>query len=291
MQAGPSGSERSPGPSCHRKSSAVLNQTLFLGAQASEDRPRCSSLPFLSRARGSAVPFQDTIRAAKPGAALNLRPSEAGARGAPADLRQRQKFARWGRGSSRHAASGTGDGRPALRMGSELQVPARHRGSERESGLREGRRPRRALLESGLGGAYVWGLPGCCAVLAQVARPRRWLRGEAGDPRGAGRDGSCGSLPRRPRAAQSPHCVQGARPRRDSVADVATPLPRRAGSPDRPGSDAEANSAHDPARVADAQRPLEHHAPEDWLRGAQRGAGKPKLTDGGGGRWHGATRA
>lgn len=83
MQAGRSGSERSPGPSCHRKSSDVLNQTPFLGTQASEDHPRCSSLPFLSRARGGAVPFQDTIGAAKPRAALNLRPSEAGIPGCP----------------------------------------------------------------------------------------------------------------------------------------------------------------------------------------------------------------
>lgn len=122
--------------------------------------------------------------------------------------------------------------------------------------------------------AYVWGRPGCCAVLPKVGRPRCWRSEEAGDSRGAGHGGSVGSLPGRPCAAQSTGCAPGARPRRDAVADVATPLPRRAGSPDRPDSDAEGNSAHDPARVAEAERPVEAHASEDWLQGAQRRAGE-----------------
>lgn len=58
------------------------------------------------------------------------------------------------------------------------------------------------------------------------------------------------------------------------MGDVAAPLPRRAGSPGRPDSDAEGNSAHDPARVADAERPVEDPAPEDRLQGAQRRAGE-----------------
>ena len=245
-------------------------------------RTVCDALPSLpSPEVGAARSLPKTgSEPAKPRAAPSLRPPEAGARCVQADLRQRQS-ARRGRGSSRHAARGAGSGISqrsewaGCPRGERARAPAL-RGTETE---------RRAVGKQ----AYVWGRPGCCAVLpgpGRPGRPRRWRRGEAGDPQGARANGSSCRLPRRPRAAQSTCRVQGARPRRDSAGDVPTPLPRRAGSPDRPDSDVEGKSAHDLARVADAGRPVEDRAPRGLVAGSSTPPGKPELTDGGGGRWH-----
>lgn len=109
------------------------------------------ALPYLSSPELRAALSLSRTRSepAKPGAALNLRPPEAGAPCAPADLRQdkvcalgtREFPARckrdrlWGA----NAQSGPVSSRHQLVAG----------GSERESGLLEGWRPRRAQLESG----------------------------------------------------------------------------------------------------------------------------------------------
>ena len=49
-------------------------ETRFLGAQASEDLPWCSSLPFLSRTRGNVVPSQDRIGARQTRSSSNPQP-------------------------------------------------------------------------------------------------------------------------------------------------------------------------------------------------------------------------
>lgn len=161
------------------------------------------ALAYLSSPELGAARFQD-----KPGAALNPRPSEAGARCASGGFAPETKFARWGRGSSRHAASGTGYGcqRSEWAVSSRYQLGIGEASRVRSPGCERDGDPDARRWKAGWGALT----SGACRAAAQCSHRSRvrdaGSAGKLGAPEGLVATGPaaaspCAHMPPRPLTA------------------------------------------------------------------------------------------